>query len=343
MKEDRSGYKVGVGLDIGTMNIVSARMGANEKIETTRVRDAFIDLDIEAKKTLRLSKIDYVDRDDRLIVIGDSALNMVNLFKRELRRPLSRGVISSGEIEAQQILSLLIKHVLGDPIVPGEHCFYSIPATPIDDPEQDVIYHTEVFRKIVTEHGYTAHPMNEAMAIVYSQCSKEDFSGVAVSFGSGMCNIAVSYQAMCGLSFSVARGGDWIDSHAAKAMGSTSARMCAIKEKGVNLASPKTRDEEAIALYIRSLIRYCLENIGIQFKKVQASLDLPEPIPFVVSGGTTKAGGFLDVFNEELETVRKKGSFPIEIKEVRPAKDPMTAVAEGLFVLAIEEQGAEGS
>ncbi len=331
--------KAAVGLDIGTMNIVSARMNAQDRVETVRIRDAFIDLDLEAKKTLRLSKIDYVEKDGRLVVIGDSALNMVNLFKRELRRPLSRGVISAGEIEAQQILSLLIKHVLGEPIVLGEHCYYSVPAAPIDAPEQDVIYHTEVFKKIVTEHGYTAHAANEAMAIIYSQCSQENFSGLSVSFGSGMCNVALAFQTVCGLSFSVARGGDWIDTPAAKAMGSTSARMCSIKEKGVNLASPTNRDEEAIALYIRALIKYCLENIAIQFKKVQASIDLPEPIPFVVSGGTTKAGGFLDVFKEEFEAIKKK-NFPIQISEIRPAKDPMTAVAEGLLVLASQEDEA---
>jgi actin-like ATPase involved in cell morphogenesis len=336
MSANQITFKPAVGLDVGTMNIVSARMNEKDKVVSSRVRDAFIDLDVEAKKTLRLSKVDYVEKGDRLIVIGDSALNMVNLFKKELRRPLSRGVIAAGEIEAQQILSLLVKHVLGKPVKEGEHCFYSVPAAPIDDPDQDVIYHTEVFRKIISEHGYEPHPMNEAMAIIYSQCAEENFSGLSVSFGSGMCNVALAYQTVCGLEFSVARGGDWIDTHAAKAMGSTTARMCAIKEKGVDLMAPKNRDEEAIALYIRSLVKYCLDNIAIQFRKVQTSLDLPNPIPFVVSGGTTKAGGFLDLFKEEFEAVKKKG-FPIQISEVRSAKDPMTAVAEGLLVLAIEE------
>ena len=330
-----------VGLDVGTMNIVSARTETDSgKYATTRVRDCFIDLDLEAKKTLRLAKVDYIEHENRLIVIGDSALNLVNLFHRELRRPLSKGVISAGELDAQQILSLLIKHVLGEPKVPGEHCYYSVPAAPIDDPDQDVIFHTEVFKKIISEHGYTAHSTNEAMAIIYSQCPNESFSGLSVSFGSGMCNVALSYQTVCGLEFSVARGGDWIDNHAAKAMGATSARMCSIKERGINLAKPGNRDEEAIALYIRALIRYCLENISIQFKKARTKIDLPEPIPFVVSGGTTKAGGFLDVFKEEFELIKKKG-FPIEISEVRPAKDPMTAVAEGLLVLATEEYTTE--
>ena len=330
-------YLPAVGLDIGTMNLVSARQVANGKnIETKRIRDAFLDLDLEAKKTLRLSKVDYVERQGALVVLGDSALTMANLFNREVRRPLSRGVISAGELDAQQILGLLISNVLGEPIVPGEHCYYSVPAAPADDVAQDIVYHQEVFRKILSELGYTPHPMNEAMAIIYSQCAAENFSGLAASFGSGMGNVALAYQTIKGMEFAVARGGDWADQHAAKAVGSTAARMCALKEKGIDLASPKSRDEEAVALYIRALVKYVLENIAAQFKKNQAAINLPEAIPLVVSGGTTRAGGFMQMFEEEFDAIKKRG-FPIEISEVRAAKDPMTAVAEGLLVLATEE------
>jgi len=325
----------GVGLDVGTMNIVSARKEGGT-IATKRIRDAFIDLDIEAKKTLRMSKVSYIEKDDILVVIGDSALDMANLFKREARRPLQRGVISAGELDAQEILSLLTHKVLDDPVQKGEHCYYSVPAAPIDDPGQDVIYHTEVFRKILTEHEYTPHPTNEAMAIIYSQCAEENFSGLAVSFGSGMCNIALAYQTVCGMDFSVARGGDWVDGHAGKAVGKTGSQMCAIKERGLDLTKPVGRDQEAVVLYIRSLIRYCLDNIAAQFRKVESTVDLPKPIPFIVSGGSSKAGGFLQVFQEEFDSIKKKG-FPIEISEIRQAGDPLNAVAEGLLVLAMEE------
>ena len=331
--------QLGCGIDIGTGNLVSARQ-VGDKVVTNRIRDAFLDLEPEAKKQLRLSKVDFVDLDGQLVVIGDSALAMANLFKRDVRRPLSQGVISPGELKAQQIVSLLIKHVVGEPTAPGEHCFYSVPANPIDG-EQDIIYHTEIFRKILTEQGYTAHPMNEAMAIIYSNCSDTTFSGLALSMGAGMANIALAYQTVKGLEFSLTRGGDFIDKNAAKAMGSTASRMCAIKEKGVDVAHPSrgNRDEEAIALYMRSLIRYCLENIAVQFRKSTSSVELSEPIPFVVSGGTSLAGGFLDVFKEEFEEVKKRG-FPIDISEIRLARDPMTAVAEGLLVLALEEHAA---
>jgi len=338
--EAKPGNTLGIGLDIGTMNIVSARTKENGVV-TKRVRDAFLDLDPDAKRSLKMSKVDYVEResDNVLLVLGDSALTMANLFKREARRPLSRGLIAAGEIDAQEVLSLLINQVLGDPQVDSEHCFYSVPAAPIDDPSQDVIYHTEVFRKIVRDAGFSAHPMNEAMAIIYSQCAEESFSGLAVSFGAGMANIALSYQANKALEFALARGGDWIDAQSAKAMGKTASQMCAIKEKGVDLRTPNGREEQAIVLYVRALINYTLQNVAAQFKKVQNDVSLPEPIPFIVSGGTTKAAGFLEIFKEEFDTVKKR--FPIQISEIRIAKDPMTAVAEGMLVLASEEHESD--
>jgi len=329
----------GVGIDIGTMNIVSARHEEGV-VKTRRIRDAFLDLDPETKKILKMSKVDYYEPDwsDQLIVVGDSALNMANIFKREVRRPLAKGLISAGELDAQRVLSYIIHNVLGEPVVPKEHCFYSVPADPIDMPDQNVLYHTEVFRKIVEEHGYTAHPMNEAMAIIYSQCADTNFSGVSISYGSGMCNVALSFQTMMGMSFSLARGGDWIDGHAAKALGSTATRVCSIKEKGgfdVSKPSSDNREAEAIALYIRALIRYTLEQIAKRFKMERNTIDLPEPIPFVVSGGTTRADGFMQVFEEEFNSVKK--GFPIPISGIRRAKDPMTSVAEGLLVLAMQE------
>src|SRR5690606_38324454 len=129
---------------------------------------------------LKLSNVDYVELDGRLVVIGDGALTMANLFNREARRPLSKGVISAGELDAQEILSILLSKVAGKPLIEGEHCFYSVPAAPVDNPDQDIIYHTEVFRSLLEDLGYTAHPTNEAMAIIFSQCAQEKFSGLAV-------------------------------------------------------------------------------------------------------------------------------------------------------------------
>jgi len=133
----------------------------------------------------------------------------------------------------------------------------------------------------------------------------------------------------------VARGGDWIDAGAAKAVGGTQARMCALKEKGFDLLKPSGRDEEALALYYKSLIENSLDHIANQFQRVKGQLSLPKPVPLVISGGTSLAGGFAEFFGQVFDKKRKR--FPIEISEVRPAKEPLNAVAHGLLLQAMQD------
>lgn len=328
----------GCGLDLGTMNCLSARADEEGVTKLTRVRDAFLDLDLDSKRTLKLSKASFVEMAGKLVVVGDQALTMANLFKREVRRPLSQGLISAGELDAQEILGIIIEQVCGKPVVADEHCFYSVPAAPVDIPNADVVYHQEVFRKILAKQGYTPHPTNEALAIIYSECAAEQFSGLALSFGAGMVNVALAYQAVATreLQFSVAKSGDWVDSQSARAVGKTASQMCSIKEKGIDLAAPESREQEAIGFYLSAVIDNALELIAERFRKVASTVDLPEAIPLVVSGGTSTAKGFLDLFKARFAEIQKRG-FPIPITEIRAARDPLGAVAGGLLVLAQSE------
>jgi len=327
--------QLGVGLDIGTMNIVSARQGDSKKTLISRIRDAFLDLDLSAKKMLKLSGVDFIEREEEILIIGDAALETANVFGQEARRPLSQGLISAGEIDAIEVLGILIKHVLGEPAEENEVCYFSIPAAPVDDLSRDVIYHEGVFERIVSECGYEAVASNEAMAIIFSECAKEGFSGLSISFGAGMCNIALAVNTIEGLCFSVARGGDWIDAGSARATGSTRSKIVTVKESGIDLLNPKTREEEALAVYYKSLIEYCLKNVANEFKKIKGRFSLPKPIPLVISGGTSKAGGFVEFFQQVFEKQRKR--FPIEVSEIRHAKDPLNAVALGLCIQAQTE------
>lgn len=333
MEENAKEFK-GIGLDCGTMNILSARK-TETGIITKRIRDAFLDLPLEAKKMLRLSKVDYIERGDDVFILGDAALETANIFGKEARRPLVSGLISASEIDSLEVLSLLVKYVLGDPIEPGEFCYFSVPAAPIDRPDRDVIYHQGIFEKIVKECGYTPVASNEAMGVIYSETAKDGFSGIAFSFGSGLTNVALSVNTIEGLSFSVARGGDQIDQGAAKSVGSTQARICAIKEKGIDITNPQNREQEAIAFYYKALIGYALDQMAMKFKAIENQFALPKPIPIIVSGGTSLAGGFMKLFNEVFEEKRKH--FPIEISKIRKANEPLNSVACGMLIQAMQE------
>lgn len=326
--------KLGVGADVGTMNLVSARF-EGDNVTTKRMRDAFLDLPKSAQKVLRLSNANYIERGDELLLLGDQAMELAAVFGREARRPLSGGLIAAGELEAMDVLGYMIKGILGPPKVPGEHCYYSVPAAPVDNLSKDVIYHTRVFERIISQLGYTATPANEAMAVVYAEAAKDNFTGLAYSFGSGMTNVALGYAAVETMSFSVERGGDWIDAGAARSVGSTASRMCSIKEAGIDLANPTTREQEAISFYYRDLIQHSLEWTASEFKRRGLAQTVTKPLPIIVSGGTSTATGFLDIFKSVLDRQRKK--LGIEISEIRSASEPFDGVARGLLVQANQE------
>lgn len=334
-KSEKEKVSLGVGLDVGTMNIVSARR-TPKGVETARIRDSFLDLPLESKKMLRLSKVSYTEKEGEILILGDAAMEMANVFGREARRPLSGGLVSSTEVDSLEVLGLLVRNVLGDPKEKGEHCYFSVPAAPVDVAGRDIVYHKGVFERIVEECGYTPHAGNEAMAIIFAEAARENFSGIALSFGSGMTNVSLSINTVEGLAFSVARGGDWIDAGVAKSVGSTQARICALKEKGINLTrTSDSREHEALVYYYRNLIEYVLDTIAAQFKLTQGRFSLPNPIPIIVSGGTSRPEGFLEFFNQVFEKKRKK--FPIDVSEIRAASDPLNAVAQGLLIQALQE------
>lgn len=334
-----------VGLDIGTCFLVSATKDIKNDaapVEVKSIRDAFLDVEADQSilNMLKMSSVSYVQEKDNVYIVGEPALSVANLLKREARRPLSQGVISSGEHDAERMLVILLKSILSKPRVENETVFFSIPAKSIDI-AMDVIYHEAMFKKIIESFGYRATSMNEAAAIVYSNCASDGFTALASSFGAGMVNTALVYQTMVGMAFSVSRSGDWIDQSASKAVGSTATRLMSIKEKGVNLLDPnegdpkQLREREALVVYYKNLIHYVIDSIKREFKKDNGKIELPDEIPWVISGGTAKAKNFLDFFKNEFE--KERDSFPIGISEIRMANDPLADVAKGLLIAAMND------
>lgn len=319
---------MGKGLDIGTMNIVLARKDGENTV-TSRIRDAFLALPLSSKKLLKLSGANFVENESEILILSDTALEMANMFGREVRRPLSNGLVSPNDPDALDVLAYMIGSLLGSS-QNREQCFYSVPAPPIDNPKKDIIYHTRLFERIITDLGYEAHASNEALAIIYSECAASNFTGIAFSFGSGMTNVALANFGIECLSFSVERGGDWIDHGAATATGTTQASVCLIKERGFDLLNPQSRTEEALSFYYKELIEYSLTMVANEFQRKELQMVVGKPIPLIISGGTSKAGNFLEFFKQVVSTKR----LPFEIESIQSARDPYNAVALGLLVQA---------
>lgn len=326
---------MGKGLDIGTVNLVAASGGAGEKTEFKKQRNVFFESAVDpiTKNFLSQHEIPYVLIKDRYYILGDKAFELANVLNKEVRRPMKEGMISPREIEALPVMKLLIENIIGKPSVQKEICYYTIPADPIDS-DLNAIYHQEVFNKLLSSLGYTPKTIVEGRALVLAELESDGFTGIGISCGGGMFNICVAFETIPCISFSISRGGDWIDENAAKVLGLSLTRIAALKERGIDLLNAQSREEEAISIYYRTLINYTLEAIKQKFEIAQDLPSFTSPVPLVLAGGTSLAKGFAEIVTQELDRTR----FPLPIKEVRSSKEPLNAVARGALIAAMLDE-----
>jgi len=327
---------VSIGLDVGTMHLCAARSDTDE-VKITR--NVFLKLDSDDVQVSELSEISYVEgEDNELYIVGSDAFRYANIFGQEVSRPMEKGLISPKEIAAIDVLTLMIQDLIGDVKGKEAYCSYSVPAQAIDE-GRSVTYHESVFARILKRLGINYTSVNEAMAIIYSECAKEKFSGIAISFGAGMANCAISYKGIQALAFSTARSGDWIDNETAASLGMVANRVTSIKEKymkfsgEVDIKNRKTkRVLEALYYYHKALIEYTVKKIIKEFDE-KVDIEVDEAIPIVVSGGTSIPEGFVDLFRD----VISRHDLPFEVSEIRQAKNPLTAVANGLLIKTMSD------
>ncbi len=337
------------GLDCGTSFYIAATEDTIKK-----QRNAFLTVDGEVNQVKRMLKrqgIPFVEKANKVHIVGQHAFNYAQIFSTaELKRPMKSGLLNPTEKDSLPVLNAIIGELLGD-AKDNETCVYCIPSKPIDV-EREVSYHEDVLRTIIEQYGYNVKKIEEPVALGYEGLVDTQLTGVALSMGAGMCNIAVMYQGMTALSFSVSRGGDWVDENVSMDTGVSKAKVTNIKETSTTLdlssatyqnIYEEDTDEANVLIAIRSyygaLINYLLTNLKVQFEGVENVPNFPEPVPIVIGGGTALVKGFLDVFNEQFD----QEEFPIPISEIILIEDAHTAVSRGCLSEAqlIEEEDDE--
>jgi len=322
----------GVGLDLGTAYIVASREIGGEKVFIKNERNAFLSArkDESTKSLLNELRIKYAIVGDDIYVLGNLALKFANIFNREVQRSMDVGILNPTEAKSIPIIKLIIQNILWPRRGDYEHCCYSIPAKPIDR-AQDTIYHKSVFEGILKILGFIPVAIDEGYAVVLSELEYADFTGIGVSCGGGMVNVCAAYKSIPVLSFSVTRGGDWIDRSAAAVLGIPASQVTIIKEEGLHLNQTKSREQEAIVIYYKNYIRYFLEQMAKVFNNSRESMQLKGPIDIVFAGGSSLVGGFLDTVKEELRDIK----IDLQLGELRMAIDPFTSVSRGCLFHAI--------
>jgi actin-like ATPase involved in cell morphogenesis len=315
------------------MNIICAEKEGNDVVFMQQ-RNAFMNLDSTdlTKNMLDTTKVLYIEDENGIALLGEDAFKFATIFEKETRRPMSQGIISPKEKEAIPIMKLIIEKVLGDPKGKNEVLYISTPADPVDT-DMNVLYHKKTMEALARGLKYETHVIDEGLAVIYSELSDHNFTGIGISVGAGLTNVTLAYLGTPLMSFSISRGGDWIDKEVAKSTGLPTEHVTHTKEtvsklsKQVKVGSP----EGALAIYYEALITYVIQHLNKRLAKITPP---KVAFPVVVAGGSALPEGFFEIF----ETKLRESKLLVEISTIKRAKDPLYAVARGCLIAATTQE-----
>ena len=332
-------YKPGVGVDVGTSNIVVARETVDGTFVNRFHRDMLYPLDMSEEAIDLLDRSDYlyVKVDGKCYIVGEDALRLVNAIgKGEVVRPMQDGILNPNLKESSELLFYIIKAVVGDPVIENEPLRFSVPANPVDR-DLDNLFHQMILNNFFTQMGYDAKPVNEAMSVVYD-CAPvahtdegdSQLTGIGISCGGGMTNVALSLKGMNLNAFSITKSGDYIDEQASKVTGIAQSKVIKKKEKELDLSKIDMSDRvlAALSIYYQETINRVIHNMTKTFRDKNSEVD--GEIEIVIAGGTSMPKGYCDKFKECLD----QSDFPFKVWNVRHSKSPFYSVSQGSCIRA---------
>ncbi|MBK5294938.1 MAG: hypothetical protein JJE04_25080 [Acidobacteriia bacterium] len=322
-----------VGLDVGTSRIVAARRSGGSAEYGSQL-NAFVSIPYSkmTENSLHRESVGHQIQGDTIVIHGNEAPRFADLLNLEMRRPMTQGLMNPAEIESVPVIRQIIESLVQSECGPPKVCF-SVPAAPLNA-EDSLTYHDATLRQIFSDLKYEVRSVNEGMAVVYSELEDTNFTGVGISCGGGLCNVALSYLSMPAMSFSVPKAGDYIDASVAGVTGDLANRIRIAKEQSFCFNGHFAgKLQQVLTVYYDDMIGSLIAAMQEAFSNSRRMPKLKRPVPIVLSGGTASPKGFRDRFEKQL----RASDLPIEISEIRLARDPLTTTANGALVAGLAE------
>jgi len=331
MSETQTSKNSAIGLDVGTSRIVAAR-NAGQDIKYDIQLNAFVTIPYSkmTENMLRKEGVPYTLEPNEIVVHGNESERFADLLDKEIRRPMTRGVLNPDEPDSVRLIREITVALAGK-AAKGQKLCFTVPAAPLGA-EQNLTYHEATIRQIVAELGYEAKSINEGLAVVYGELESSNYTGIGISCGGGLCNVCLAYLSVPAISFSIPKAGDFIDCSAASVTGERVNRVRILKEQSYHINGHfKDTLQQALNVYYDDMIQSLVGGLRNAFQQARNVPKLSKPIPLVLSGGTAMPTGFRDRF----EKILRESDFPIELSEIRMATQPLTTTAKGALVAAL--------
>lgn len=324
-----------MGLDVGTSKLVAARRKGKE-VETAWQLNAFIPVPYSrfTETILGQNDISYYREGDELIIYGSATEKFANMFNAECRRPMSDGMINSRERSAMAVLEAILRTIMPKAKASGDILSFSVPAAG-EGKAAALTFHEATLRNHFEAQGYRPVAINEGLAVIFAELEDQNFTGIGISCGGGMCNVTLAYLSIPTLMFSIPKGGDFIDNSVGGVVNEHATRVKVLKEESLDLSRPaKDKFDKALHIYYEDLVESLVESLRHSLVTTEKLPRVERPLTVVLSGGTAKPRGFKEMFERALKT----RTLPIALGEIRMASDPLTATARGALIAAMYEK-----
>src|SRR4029077_1787399 len=238
-----------IGLDVGTSRIVAAR-SVGQDIKYDIQLNAFVTIPYSKMTESMLQKegVPHTVQASEIIVHGNESERFADLLNKDIRRPMTRGVLNPEEPDSVRLIREITASLAGKAAKGAKLCF-SVPAATLGAAE-NLTYHEASVRQVVTELGYEAKSINEGLAVVYGELESCNYTGIGISCGGGLCNVCLSYLSVPVISFSIPKAGDFIDSSSASVTGERANRIRIQKEQSFYInGNFETKLQQVLTVY----------------------------------------------------------------------------------------------
>src|SRR5580692_5178644 len=131
MSQTETSKSSAVGLDIGTSRIVAAR-NAGQEFKYDIQLNAFVTIPYSKMTETVLQKegVPYSIDANEIVVHGNESERFADLLNKDIRRPMTRGVLNPDEPDSVRLIRELTTSLAGKAAKGAKLCF-SVPAAPL--------------------------------------------------------------------------------------------------------------------------------------------------------------------------------------------------------------------
>lgn len=328
------------GFDCGTYTLVCCARDEKGEFSYNKEINAFIEIPLTDRFVFNMMKnsgVPLLERPKIAYALGNAAIKMAYTMPQiELKRPMKDGCVNPKEKEAFELLKVMIHSLLEGSVKKDKDIlYYSIPANAINE-ETDANYHSQVLESIISayesDNGFKVKPLpiNEGLALIYAELKDKNYTGLAMSFGSGMVNVCFAIYGVSVFQFSLVNSGDYLDKKAAKSCGESPNYINQEKLK-VDLIKPiDNLVHKAIQIQYKLLVEKVINDIKKSLLNSDKKARLDKPIDVIIAGGTSMAKGF-DILFKQIIT---DAELPIQLGSIIHPEDALFTVSKGCLLSA---------